>query len=167
MNSRLLAVSGLFLVLCVIAWFLASRPAALIDANAVEEALASGISLYEQKQYDEALQALQRVPAGASQEARARYYVGSAHMMLKDYESAARELERSLALNPTDVGTLYGLGVAYFKLGNLKLSKSYFAAVLEINPNDEHAKGLMDIMSGLERQSVAAPAPESEEETDN
>jgi predicted TPR repeat methyltransferase len=76
--------------------------------------------------------------------------------MLKDYAAATERLERSLALAPRDTGTLYALGVASFKLGNLKLARGYFASVLEINPNDEQAKGLMDIMANLERQTEAA-----------
>ena len=55
---------------------------------------------------------------------------------------------------------MFALGVAYFKLGNLALSKAYFAAVLQINPGNEEAKGLMDIMARLERQSNAAAEPE-------
>jgi hypothetical protein len=54
--------------------------------------------------------------------------------------------------------------VAYFKLGNLKLAKGYFASVLEINPNDEQAKGLMDIMAKLERNSVAEADEEASTE---
>ena len=167
MKTRLLTGVGLLLLLAGIAAFLGFRPDFGGDARRAQEALESGISLFNQKQYDEALSALERVPAGSPQEARALYYRGSVHINLKDYDAAAREFEQALVLQPNDPGTLYGLGVAYFKLGNLKLSKSYFAAVLEINPNDEHARGLMDIMAGLERQSEAAPAPESEDETGN
>ena len=63
-------------------------------------------------------------------------------------------LEQALALNTQDTGILYALGVVYYKLGNLKLSKSYFASVLEINPEDQHAKGLMDIVTKLQRKSA-------------
>ena len=148
-------------------WLFVIKPADEADAVRVEQALASGVELFEQSQFESAIEALRSVPAGTPQEARALYYEGSAQMMLKDYEAAAPLLEQSLALSPNDAGTLYALGVAYFKLGNLRLSKSYFAKVLEINPNDEHAKGLMDIMSTLERQSKAATVPESEDETGN
>ena len=41
-------------------------------------------------------------------------------------------LERALALRPNETGTLYALGVVYYKLGNLELAKSYFGAVLDI-----------------------------------
>jgi Flp pilus assembly protein TadD len=93
--------------------------------------------------------------------------------MLKDYVTATERLERSLALAPRDTGTLYALGVASFKLGNLKLARGYFASILEINPNDEQAKGLMDIMANLERQTEAAnqaataPAAESSNHGDS
>ena len=102
----------------------------------------------------------------ARQEARALYDQGSEHIKLKDYESALESLEQAHVLNPEDTGTLFALGVVYYKLGNLKLAKSYFASVLEINPNDEQAKGLMDMMAKLERQTEAARISESEESAD-
>ena len=112
-----------------------------------------------------ALEVLPQVPAGSQEEAKALYYQGSSHMMLKDYEAAVASLDRALALNNRDVGTLYALGVAWFKLGNVNLAKGYFAAVLEINPDDEQAKGLMDIMAGLERRSVAESEGEETSDT--
>ena len=102
----------------------------------------------------------------ARQEARALYDQGSEHIQQKDYTSALESLEQAHVLNPEDTGTLFALGVVYYKLGNLKLAKSYFASVLEINPNDEQAKGLMDMMAKLERQTEAARISESEESAD-
>ena len=100
------------------------------------------------------------------EEARALYDQGSEHIQLKDYTSALESLEQAHVLNPEDTGTLFALGVVYYKLGNLKLAKSYFASVLEINPNDEQAKGLMDMMAKLERQTEAARISEGEESAD-
>ena len=94
------------------------------------------------------------------EQAEALYHQGSELILSKDYEAAADKLEQALVLNKEDIGTLYALGVVYYKLGNLKLAKGYFAAMLEINPNDETAKGLMDIMAGLERNSVTEPEQE-------
>jgi Flp pilus assembly protein TadD len=102
----------------------------------------------------------------ARQEAKALYDQGSEHIQLKDYKSALESLEQAHVLNPEDTGTLFALGVVYYKLGNLKLAKSYFASVLEINPNDEQAKGLMDMMAKLERQTEAARISEGEESAD-
>ncbi len=155
MKNILALGAGAILVLSAALWFFVLQPEQQNDAKQAEDLLASGIGLFNEKRHEEALDALQRIPSGSPQEAKARYYRGSAHMMLKDYESAADQLEQSLALNSKDSGALYALGIVYFKLGNVKLAKGYFASVLEIDPDNEQAKGLMDMMAGLERQSVA------------
>lgn len=154
---KIALVSGAvgLLILSAVLWLFVLQPEQQDDAQQAEMWLAYGIELFERKEYEEALKDLQNVPAGSAQEGKARYYQGSAHLMLKDYESAADYLQQALVLDTQNAGTLYALGVIYFKLGNTNLAKSYFASVLEINPDDEQAKGLMDIMAGLERQSVA------------
>ena len=147
----LVSSAGALLILSVALWFLVLQPDQQNVALQTGELLAAGVKSYNQKKYNEALETLQQIPSGSMQEPKVRYYQGSAYMMLKDYESAVIHLEQALTLNNKDIGILYALGVAYFKLGNLKLAKGYFASVLEINPNDEQAKGLMDIMAKLER----------------
>ena len=111
-----------------------------------------GIALFEQERYEEALTRLQEIHEGEFPDWRVPYYIGSSHMMLQGYEQAAQSLEQALALNSQQTGVLYALGVTHYKLGNLGLAKAYFAAVLNIDPSDQHAKGLMDIMADLERQ---------------
>lgn len=122
-----------------------------------------GIALFDREQYGAALETLQAIPPAETDDWRVPYYIGSSHMMLKDYEAAAEALERSLTLKPDEAGTLYALGVAYFKQGKLKLAKGYFAAVLEVRPDDEHAKGLMDIMERLEQQTAEAQARQGDD----
>ena len=128
--------------------------------------LQSGITLFQAKEYEQAIGEFEQVPAGYEHEAKARYYEGSAHMMLGDYQTAVERLEHARSLAPADPGIRYALGVAAFKLGNLKLAKGYFASVLEINPMDdrerelqEQARGLMDMMAKAERQ-LATPEKE-------
>lgn len=113
--------------------------------------LEQGMALFGQQQYPEALQRLEEIPVDETNDWRIPYYIGSSRMMLKDYKAAVTSLEQALALNSQQAGVLYALGVSHYKLGNIGLAKAYFTAVLEIDPNDEHAKGLRDIMSGLER----------------
>jgi tetratricopeptide (TPR) repeat protein len=115
--------------------------------------LEQGIALYKQKKYTEAIQELEKIPEKPGKDWRVPYYLGSAGIMLGNNQEAVVSLEQALTLAPQEVGVLYALGVAYYKLGNYKLSKGYFTAVLEINPADEHAKGLMDIMAKLDMQS--------------
>lgn len=132
-----------------------------------DQRLESGIALFKEKNYPEALEIFEDISPGAPREWYARYYQGSTYIMLKDYQSATIYLEQALVLNPTETQIMHALGVTYYKLGNLKLSKAYFAAVLEINPADEQAKGLMDIMADLERPEPEATPEDSAQEQVN
>jgi Flp pilus assembly protein TadD len=125
-----------------------------------DSALVSGIEAFKAQDFSAALSELRRVPSNHPEGSRARYFEGSAQIMLKNYDRAVPLLEEALALDPTHTRTMHALGVAYFKLGNLAMSKAYFAKVLEIDPGDEEARGLMDIMANLERQSKPGAAAE-------
>jgi len=116
-----------------------------------QAALEAGIEAFKQNQYDLAVSEFRAVPSAHPEGWQARYLEGSAQIMRKDYARAVPLLEEALALNPTHTRTMHALGVAHYKLGHLSLSKAYFAAVLDVDPGNEEAKGLMDIMSGLER----------------
>jgi len=124
----------------------------------------TGIVLFQKKKYTEALAVFESIPPNSPGQWRALYYQGSAYIMLKDHQSAVVYLEQALALNPSETQIMHALGVAYFKLGNLKLSKAYFATILETEPDNMEAKGLMDIMANLERQQPknAKPDPQGE-----
>ena len=162
----LAAGSAAIAIAAIAYWMLVQQPARQAEVARVEEALlASGIQLYNEKQFEKALQVFERIRGDSDRAAKARYYQGNAFMQLKDYASAASKLERSLALNDRDADTRFALGVVYFKLGNLPLARAYFASVLEIEPETdedrekmEDAAGLMDIIASLERQQPAAGA---------
>jgi Flp pilus assembly protein TadD len=113
--------------------------------------LDKGIALYNQGKYPEALQTLEAIAPGAIQDWHLPYYKGAASVRLKDYQTAATYLEQAKNLNSSEAQILYLLGVVYYKLGNLKLSEGYFAATLELNPNHEQARGLMGVMSDLQK----------------
>jgi tetratricopeptide (TPR) repeat protein len=119
-----------------------------------------GIAQFRAEQFELSAQTLGNIPEDRVDDWHVPYYLGSALVQLKDYENGAARLEQALTLDPQNENILFALGVAYFKLGNLDLSKAYFASVIEINPGNEEARGLMDIMARLERQS--SPPAESE-----
>jgi tetratricopeptide (TPR) repeat protein len=121
-----------------------------------------GIAQFRQEQYEAALEILRGIPEKSVEDWRIPYYTGSALIKLNDYESAAVSLEEALILNSKEENIPFALGVVYYKLGNLGLSKSYFHSVLEINPDNEEAKGLMDIMAKLERAQPGEATPEPE-----
>jgi len=133
-----------------------------------EEALAlteTGIAHFQQNQYESAVETLRSIPEGATKDWRPPYYMGAALIQLRDFEAAVVALEEALSLNDKEERIPFALGVTYFKLGELGLSKSYFHTVLEINPNNADAKGLMDIMANLERKQPAAATPDTDAET--
>jgi tetratricopeptide (TPR) repeat protein len=126
--------------------------------------LVTGLEQFEQKQYEASLETLRSIPEGRIEDWRLPYYQGASLIQLKNYAAAVVLLEKALAMNNGEEGIPFALGVAYFKLGNLRLSKGYFHSVLEINPANEEAKGLMDIMANLERIQTGELVPEPREE---
>ena len=114
-----------------------------------------GIAQFRAEQYELSVQTLGSIPEEHVDDWHVPYYLGSALIQLQDYEDGAARLEAALALNPENENILFALGVVYYKLGNLGLSKAYFASVVEMQPSHEEAKGLLDIMAKLERQSTA------------
>lgn len=114
-----------------------------------------GIGQYHEKRYSESLQTLENIPSGVITTWQLPYYKASALVQLKKYKPAATYLEKALALNNSEKIILSALGVVYYKLGNLRLAKGYFSSTLELDPGNEHVKGLMDIMARLQRQSEA------------
>ena len=128
--------------------------------------LDQGIALFRENKYTESLELLQGIPDGVIDDWHLPYYAATALVMLKDYQPAALLLEEALVLNPQETAILFELGVVYFKLGNLGLSKGYFASVIEIDPGNEEAKGLMDIMAKLERNQPGANQQDTVEDND-
>lgn len=126
-------------------------------------AIETGIALFKEKKYPEALRIFANIPDGAPRAWYARYYQGSTHIMLKDYQQAIRPLEQALSLNPTETQVMHALGVVYFKLGKLKISKAYYASILEIDPGDSEARGFLETMTNLERRSQEQPPVTGEE----
>ena len=160
-NRALLVVGVVVLVLAVVfGVVLPDRAEEQRQLAETHAQIRKGIEQFRAEQYELSAETLGSIPAERVDDWHVPYYLGSALVQLKDYENGAARLEEALALNPQNENILFALGVAYFKLGNLGLSKAYFASVIEINPGNEEARGLMDIMAKLERQSSAPAEPE-------
>lgn len=147
------------LIVVVGLWSLLDRGDDPVDMQPADHALRAGIELFGRGDYEAAIEMLGPVPEGSEFEATAKYYEGSAHLMLRNLDVAFDILQQAQLLAPDDPHILYSLGVASFKIGNLKLAKGYFTSVLNIPPVDENdrelhkqAKGLMDSLASLERR---------------
>ena len=158
-----IAAVALMLVVITVSAIYAYRINLEKQANALL-LMEQGITQFKQKQYETALETLRSIPQAAVEDWRLPYFTGSTLVKLKDYESAAVSLEQALILNSNEKDIPFALGVVYFKLGNLSLSKSYFHSVLELDPGNQDARGLMDIMAKLERQQHGKLNPESDNE---
>ena len=153
-NKVMAWVVAAFLALSAAAWIWVEQSGQETELSEAAVLLDSGITQFNEKNFQQAVETLDQVPPGSPEKWRALYYQGSAMIMLKDYTSAVPYLEQALALNSHQTRIMHAMGVAYFKLGKLSLAKAYYASILELDPNDEEAKGLMDIMAKLERQQA-------------
>ena len=162
----LLVVSGLALALAAGGLFHLYNTQQQENQQQAITTLDRGIALFREKKYTESLEQLQSIPDGVIDDWHLPYYIATALVMLKDYQPAALKLEEALVLNPQETAILFELGVVYFKLGNLALSKGYFASVVEIDPTNEEAKGLMDIMANLERNQPGVTKEETPGDND-
>jgi Flp pilus assembly protein TadD len=174
-RPKKLLIAGITLALVgaiLAAAYLSQR--ARIDSERQEQeaelALSRGIELFGQRQYQQSVETLRTIPEDAYQDWHVNYYMGSALINLRDFQSAAVELEKALALNADEPSIMFALGVAYYKLGNLALSKAYFAKVVEVDPGNDDARGLLDIVASMERKqqmqerTESGPSEEGEEE---
>lgn len=156
-----LATGALALLAVTVSWLFLSRAGLSIDEQQAEEALRSGIELFGQRDYEAAIESLGGVPEGSEFESTAKYYEGSAQLMLRNLDAAIDILQQAHLLAPEDPHILYALGVASFRIGNMRLAKGYFTSVLNIPPVDENdrelhkqAKGLMDTLAIMERRQA-------------
>jgi len=122
-----------------------------------------GIAQFREGQYEQSLQTFRRIPQDSINDWHIPYYMGSAMIRLNDFKSAVLQLEKAHTLNPDEKNIPFALGVAYYKLGKLSLAKAYFGEVLKIDPGNEEAKGLMDIMASLERKQPGAAQEDNQE----
>lgn len=161
-HKRTIGAIALILVVTAVSAIYAYRINQEKQANALL-LMGQGITQFKQKQYETALETLRSISPDVVEDWRIPYYTGTTLIKLKDYESAAVSLEQALILNSNEKDIPFALGVVYFKLGKLSLSKSYFHSVLELDPDNKDARGLMDIMAKLERSSTT----KSESEPNN
>lgn len=162
-RKRLLIVFCLLLIVAAGTVFYRFQLEQQQQTEAATAKVEEAIGQFKEKQYDRVLATLDSIPEGTLQDWRIPYYRGVTHIRLKDFESATASLEEALLLDSENTEIAFALGVAYFKLGKLGLSKSYFHTVLQLDPDNEEAKGLMDIMAKLERFQEEQPKAETEQ----
>jgi rhomboid protease GluP len=139
---------GALLVVGTVMWLQRSRAYMLHGEN--------GVVLLNQGKTDEAITELQRSVRlrpdfAAPHEALARAYITK-----RDFENAAAELNRVIALNPRDESAYYRLGLIYLEQKLPSKAEDVFTQFLKIDPNSAHGHGgLADALANQHRDREA------------
>ncbi len=114
----------------------------------------AGWKLYN-RQYDEALELLNRALAAEPEYAEAWSRRAALFYVLGDYPSALEDIRRTLALEPRHFGALAELGAIYMQLKDFEAAKSALLKALEINP---HLRATRQNLEVVERRLAGDPA---------
>lgn len=114
----------------------------------------AGWKLYN-KQYDEALELLNRALAAEPEYAEAWSRRAVVFYILGDYPSAMEDIKRTLALEPRHFGALAELGAIYMQLEKFEAARGVLLKALEINP---HLAATRQNLETVERRLSGDPA---------
>jgi tetratricopeptide (TPR) repeat protein len=114
----------------------------------------AGWKLYN-KQYGQALEAINLALAAAPKYAEAWSRRAAVFYMLGDYPSAMEDIKHTLALEPRHFGALAELGAIYMQLEDLQAAKRALLMALEINP---HLAATRQNLETVKRRLAGDPA---------
>ena len=69
----------------------------------------------------------------------AHFKKGYCHLVLFDYNSAMKEFENTIKLDPTNITAYFNMGICLYNLNNKKDAIKYYQKVLDAYPNDIEA----------------------------
>lgn len=120
-----------------------------INPNDYQTIVKIGNSYFDGKQFENAekwyLLALEKNPDDVN--VRTDLGVSFVERASPDLERATREFETSLQKNPKHEPTIYNLGIAHFKKGNLDEAQKALQKLEEINPQSQLSTKLKQIIS--------------------
>jgi tetratricopeptide (TPR) repeat protein len=96
--------------------------------------VARGILAYDEKRYDDALEAFKEALRLAPNNGDALYYSGLTNIALKRYDAAGQALEQARRLEPKDPSILFQLGALYFGLERYDQAQPLLEEVFATNP---------------------------------
>jgi rhomboid protease GluP len=116
----------------------------------------NGMLLLQTGKTDEAIAELQNTVRLRPNFAAGHAALARAYITKHDYENAAAEMQRVIALNSRSEDAYYRLGLIYLQQNLASKAQDVFAQLLKINPNsaDGHA-GLADALSNQHRNVEA------------
>lgn len=113
--------------------------------TSIDKRFQIGLSLVEQKEYEQARAKLTEVTELRPDFAEGWHRRGEVFVLLDDWDSAFRDFQKAIELNPNHFGALEGMGHCRLNRGDPKAAVEYFRRAIELNPN------LWDVYEALER----------------
>jgi tetratricopeptide (TPR) repeat protein len=95
-----------------------------------------GIVLYENQDYDNAVDIFKQCIDANPKNSTYYYNLGLAYVKTSNYDKAIEILQKGLELNPKDYDTNYNLGIAYYESKDYHSAVKFYQAAIDINPKD-------------------------------
>ena len=107
----------------------------------------TAVILDQQGKTKEAIAKLVETKAVAPNDLGVVFQLGVMYWQDEQLENARKEFEAILVKEPNHANAMYMLGQVYDKLGNRAKAKEMFAKILELNPDNEQIKKILDNLS--------------------
>ena len=109
-------------------------------AKSPELLMSQGIKLFQQKEYNQALEDFEAVLAIDASSAEAYFYAGTIYVILKKGQKGVDYLERSVALAPDNARLRFILAQTYENLSFLDKAIETYEKIEQMAPNTQEAK---------------------------
>src|SRR5438445_6283349 len=149
---------------------LAADQALRLQPDLPEGHLALGFCYYYgDRDYDHALAEFEIAKRDLPNEAQAYMAIGAIQRRQGKWKESTANFEKSVALDPKNVGFLYNLGFSYVAQGNFETADKIFDRALAVSPESFSARALKGVVAILwkgdvdvaEKQLALAPVADS------
>ncbi len=114
----------------------------------ITELMQEGIKAMQSRNYTESLEAFDQVVNMSPDYAEGWNKRATLYYLIGDYANSAKDVKRTLILEPRHFGALSGLGLIYMELGNFDAALEAFQQTLEVNPFANGAQQNIDYIKG-------------------
>jgi len=111
-----------------------------------KEFFKKGQGLMDDKEWSDAITAFERARALGLDNLDLLYNLGYSYYKLKDYDSAKKEYEALLSVDPRDTDVRYNLARIFEKEKDFNAAIKEYQAILKFNPDDAAARDRLDIV---------------------
>ena len=122
-----------------------------------------GISYLNNSRYSDAIAAFQNVITLDADFTAAHFNLGVAYLKLENFARAVDVLQKTTTLDRTHTAALHALALAYFGLHELENARNAAKDALEIDPNYQPAKSLLE---AIDPNFTDIPIPDTSETQD-